>query len=83
MTRKEKWNIALTFLCAIIWAGVACAWFLRAWRGTVGTPWFNAVLGLACLATAGVFACRGLRNLSRAKRSQQQNPDFHQGGKAR
>lgn len=62
MTRKEKWNVTFSFLCALIWAGVGCAWFVRAYRGAIGTPWFNVVLGLACLATGGLYACRGVRD---------------------
>ena len=54
MTRKERWNTAFRFLCALIWVGVGCAWFLRAYWGSIGTPWFNVVLGLACLATGGL-----------------------------
>lgn len=72
MTQKEKRNTALRFLCALIWAGVGCAWFVRAWRGTIGTPWFNVVLGVACLATGGVFVCRGVRDILNAKRDKQQ-----------
>lgn len=71
MTRREKWNTALTFLCALIWAGVGCAWFVRAYRGDVGTPWFNAALGLACLAAAGVFVRRGVRDIRRTDRNKQ------------
>lgn len=74
MTGREKRNTALTFLCALIWAAVACAWFLRARSGAVGTPWFNGALGLACLGTAGVYVYRGAREPSRAKHRQSREP---------
>lgn len=67
MTRKEKRKAAFSFLCALIWAGVGCAWFLRAYRGTIGTPWFNMVLGLACLATGGLYVYRGVRDILNTK----------------
>ena len=69
MTRKERWNTAFSFLCALIWAGVGCAWFVRAYRGSIGTPWFNVVLGLACLATGGLYVYRGARDILNAKRN--------------
>ena len=69
MTRKEKRNTAFSFLCALIWAGVGCAWFVRAHRGAVGTPWFCAVLGAACLATGGLYAYRGIRDILRENRT--------------
>ncbi len=72
MTRKERRNVVLSFLCALIWAGVGCAWFLRAYRGVVGTPWFNAVLGLACLATGGVYIWQGMRAVLNTKRNNDQ-----------
>lgn len=69
MTRKERWNTAFSFLCALIWVGVGCAWFLRAYWGSIGTPWFNVVLGLACLATGGLYVYRGARDILNAKRN--------------
>ena len=69
MTRKERRNVVLSFLCALIWAGVGCAWFVRAYRGAIGTPWFNVVLGLACLATGGLYVYRGARDILNAKRT--------------
>ena len=69
MTRKERWNTAFLFLCALIWVGVGCAWFLRAYWGSIGTPWFNVVLGLACLATGGLYVYRGARDILNAKRN--------------
>ena len=81
MAGKRKRRTVSNFLCALIWAGVACAWFPRARRGTVGTPWFNAVLGLACLATAGVHVYRALRDLSRARGGEEKSTEPHDGGK--
>ena len=69
MTRKERWNTAFRFLCALIWVGVCCAWFLRAYWGSIGTPWFSVVLGLACLATGGLYVYRGARDILNAKRN--------------
>lgn len=46
-----------------------CAWFVRAYQGSIGTPWFNVALGLVCLATGGVYVCRGVRDSMNTKRN--------------
>lgn len=61
MKKPSVMDTLLSVGCALIWAAVGCGWFVRAYQGMVGTPWFDVVLGIACLATAGVLLYRGIR----------------------